>query len=353
MPLNSIPPTTTVAGLEEKRRAARGQAFVDVGFWGGAIPGNLGDLAPLHESGVLGFKCFLLPSGVEEFPALDAEGLDAAMRELDRLDALLVVHAEDEAEIGAAPEGATYAGFLASRPPQAEEVAIARVIEAAARSGARAHVVHLSSGGALPRIREARAAGVRLSVETCPHYLFFSAEEIRDAATEHKCCPPIREAENREQLWDALADGTIDLVVTDHSPCPPELKCRDTGDFAEAWGGIASLEVGLSAVWTEARRRGHTLADVVRWMAEAPAALVGLDTKGWIAPGMAADLCAFAPDATTVVDPARLHHRHPVTPYAGRTLTGTVRRTWLRGEPVDPDDVDAAPRGRLLARGDA
>jgi allantoinase len=353
MPLNSIPPTTTVAGLEEKRRAARGQAFVDVGFWGGAIPGNLGDLGPLHEAGVFGFKCFLLPSGVDEFPALDAEGLDAAMREVARLDALLVVHAEDEAEIGAAPAGTTYAGFLASRPPRAEEVAIARVIETSARTGARAHVVHLSSGGALPRIREARATGVALTVETCPHYLFFSAEEIRDAATEHKCCPPIREAENRDLLWDALADGTIDLVVTDHSPCPPELKRRDIGDFAAAWGGIASLEVGLAAVWTEARRRGHTLADVVRWMAEGPAALVRLDTKGRIAPGMAADLCAFAPDASFVVDPARLHHRHPITPYAGRTLTGTVRRTWLRGEPVDADDMDAAPRGRLLARGDA
>jgi allantoinase len=358
MPLNSIPPTTTVAGLEQKRRAARDQAFVDVGFWGGAVSGNLGDLGPLHEAGVFGFKCFLLPSGVDEFPELDAEGLDAAMREVARLDALLVVHAEDETEIAAAPApgGATYAGFLASRPARAEEVAIARVIEAATRTGARAHVVHLSSAGALPRIREARAAGVRLTVETCPHYLFFSAEEIRDAATEHKCCPPIREAENRDLLWDALADGTVDLVVTDHSPCPPELKHPDTGgtgDFAAAWGGIASLEIGLSVVWTEARRRGHTLADVVRWLAEEPAALVGLETKGRIAPGMAADLCAFAPDASFVVDPARLHHRHPITPYAGRTLTGTVRRTWLRGEPVDPDDLDAAPRGRLLARGDA
>jgi allantoinase len=355
MPLNSIPPTTTVAALEEKRRVANDQATVDVGFWGGAVPGNRDDLAPLHEAGVFGFKCFLLPSGVDEFPALDAAGLDAAMRELARLDALLVVHAEDETEMEAAPApaGPTYADFLASRPPRAEEVAIARVVDAAARTGARAHVVHLSSAGALPRIRQARADGVRLTVETCPHYLSFTAEEILDGATEFKCCPPIREADNRELLWGALADGTIDLVVTDHSPCPPELKRADTGDFGEAWGGIASLQIGLPAAWTEARRRGHTLADVVRWMAEGPAALVGLTTKGRIAPGMAADLCAFAPDATAVVDPARLHHRSPVCAYAGRRLTGTVRRTWLRGVPVEPDDPTAPPRGRLLRRGDA
>ncbi|MGI8646212.1 MAG: allantoinase AllB [Nocardioides sp.] len=355
MPLNSIPPTTTVAGLREKQRLARDQVVVDVGFWGGAIPGNLDDLAALHDSGVFGFKCFLLDSGVPEFPALDADGLDLALHELARLDALMVVHAEDESEIAAAPDacGKAYEGFLGSRPRQAEEVAIARVISAARRTGARAHIVHLSSSDALPRIRRARAEGVLLTVETRPHYLSFAAEEIGDGRTEFKCCPPIREAGNRELLWDALTDGTIDFVVTDHSPCTPDLKRADSGDFGEAWGGIASLELGLPAVWTEARPRGHTLVDVARWMAEGPADLVGLTTKGRIAPGMAADLCAFAPDAAFLVDPARLHHKNHGTAYAGRTLTGTVRRTWLRGVPVDPDDAGAPARGWLLRRGDA
>jgi len=352
MPLNSIPPTTTLAGLVEKQRVARDQVHVDVGFWGGAVPGNVDDLAQLHGAGVFGFKCFLLDSGVPEFPALDAAGLDAAMTELTRLDALLIVHAEDATEVGLAPDasGTAYARFLGSRPRRAEEVAIARVVETAARTGARAHIVHLSSADALPTIRRARADGVRLTVETCPHYLSFVAEEILDGATEFKCCPPIREAANREDLWGALADGTIDLVVTDHSPCTPELKRRDTGDFGEAWGGIASLQLGLPAVWTEARRRGHTLVDVVRWMAEAPAGLVGLTNKGRIAPGVSADLCAFAPDASYTVDVAALHHKNPVSAYAGRTLTGTVSRTWLHGKPVD---LDAAPRGRLLRRGHA
>ena len=352
MPLNSIPPTTTLAGLVEKRRVAAHQVHVDVGFWGGAVPGNLADLADLHQAGVFGFKCFLLDSGVPEFPALDDAGLHAAMTALARLDALLLVHAEDGQEIAAAPDasGAAYAGFLGSRPRRAEEVAIDRVVVAAARTGARAHIVHLADADALPAIRRARADGVRLTVETCPHYLTFAAEEIPDGATDLKCCPPIREGANREALWAGLADGGLDLVVTDHSPCTPALKRHDTGDFAQAWGGIASLQVGLPAVWTGARRRGHTLVDVVRWMAEGPADLVGLTTKGRIAPGMSADLCAFAPDATSVVDVARLHHKNPVSAYAGRTLAGTVRRTWLHGEPVD---LDATPRGRLLRRGHA
>ena len=352
MPLNSIPPTTTLAGLDEKRRVAADQVMVDVGFWGGAVPGNLADLEPLHAAGVFGFKCFLLPSGVEEFPELDPTSLDSTTAELAKLGALLLVHAEDGGEIDRAPlaVGREYAGFLGSRPRKAEEVAIGRVIDVAARTGVRAHVVHLSSADALPRLRQARAEGIRLSVETCPHYLVFAAEEIRDGATEFKCCPPIREAANREGLWAGLVDGAIDLVVTDHSPCVPELKRQDTGDFGLAWGGLASLQVGLAAVWTEARRRGHTLADVVRWMAERPADLVGLTTKGRIAPGMAADLCAFAPEASYTVDVTRLHHKNPVSAYAGRTLTGTVRRTWLHGEPVD---LDAPPRGRLLRRGDA
>ncbi|MGV9777246.1 amidohydrolase family protein, partial [Streptosporangium sp. NPDC003464] len=249
-----------------------------------------------------------------------------------------------------AAHGASYRDFLRSRPRGAENLAVAQVIELARRTGCRAHVVHLSSSDALPMIRSARRDGVRITVETCPHYLTFSAEEIAEGATQFKCCPPIREAANRESLWQGLADGTIDCVVSDHSPCTPELKRFDVGDFGVAWGGIASLQLGLPAVWTEARRRGHTLTDVVRWMAERPAELVGLPRKGRIEPGYQADFCVFAPDEVFVVDRERLHHRNPVTPYHGRPLAGVVRASWLRGVPID---IDSPPQGRLLNRGGA
>jgi allantoinase len=352
MPLNSVPPTTDVAALEVKRKAAAGRVHVDVGFWGGAVPGNLGDLAGLHEAGVAGFKCFLLPSGVEEFPPLDAGGLDRCLEVLAGLGALLVVHAEDDATVAAAPPpaGPSYARFLASRPPEAEHRAVARVVEAAAgRAGARVHVLHLSSAGALPLLARARRDGVRVSAETCPHYLTFDAGSIPDGATRFKCCPPIRDADNRERLWRGLAEGLVDLVASDHSPCPAELKRPGSGDFGAAWGGIASLQLSLPAVWTAARSRGHGLADVACWMAERPAALAGLAGKGRIAPGADADFAVFAPDETFLVDPARLHHRHPVTPYAGLRLAGVVRSTWLRGRQVDGRE----PRGTLLTRGAA
>ncbi len=351
MPLNSIPPTVSVAALEVKRAAARDQTWVDVGFWGGAVPGNVTDLRPLHDDGVFGFKCFLLPSGVDEFPHLDPTQLEAAMTEIADLGALLVVHAEDGHTIDRAspPEGVAYDAFLRSRPRDAEGLAIARLIDLTRSTGARAHVVHLSSSDALPMIRSAFAEGLPLSVETCPHYLTFSAEEIPSGATQFKCCPPIREAQNREALWGALADGTVATVVSDHSPCTPDLKHLDTGDFGAAWGGIASLQLGLSAVWTGARTRGHDLTDVVRWMALGPAQQVGLDHKGRIAPGADADFAVFAPDDSFVVDPARLEHRNPVTPYAGRTLQGVVRSTWLAGHEID---TQAAPLGRLLRRGE-
>jgi allantoinase len=349
MPLNSIPPTTTVAALEEKRAVAGDQAWVDVGFWGGAIPGNVADLAPLHEAGVFGFKCFLLDSGVEEFPHLSPAELADAMAEVARIGSMVVVHAEDADEIAECAHGTAYRGFLDSRPDAAEERAIALVVDTARRTGARAHVVHLSASGAVPALRAARADGVDVSVETCPHYLHFDAATVADGATELKCCPPIRGAANRDALWRALVEGDIDLVVTDHSPCTAELKLRDTGDFAGAWGGIASLQLGLPVVWTGARERGVPLAEVVRWMATAPARRVGLAGKGEIVVGGDADLCVFAPDEEWVVDAAALHHKNPVTPYAGRTLTGTVRRTWLRGAPID---VAADPRGRLLRRGE-
>ena len=348
MPLNSIPPTVDVAALQVKRRAAAGQVGVDVAFWGGAVPGNAADLQPLLAAGAVGMKCFLLDSGVAEFPPLDDAGLRAALTALAEVDGLLIAHCEDDAVIAGAPQvgGNRYADFLSSRPGAAEETAIGRLIDAARDTGARVHVVHLADADALPMLRRARADGVRITVETCPHYLTFSAEEVPDGATAFKCCPPIREASHREALWTALADGDIDLVVSDHSPCTPELKRLDVGDFALAWGGIAGLQVTLPVVWTGARARGLGLGDVVRWMSAAPARLTGLSGKGALAVGKDADLVAFAPDQPWHV--ADLHHRNPVTPYAGRAVTGVVRRTWLRGQPL----VDGgAPLGRLLARG--
>jgi len=354
MPLNSVPATTDVAALETKREAASGTCHVDVGFWGGAVPASLGRLAALRDAGAFGFKCFLVDSGVPEFPALSADGLDRALAEVAALDALLVVHAEDAAVLDRAPAvaGPSYAGFLASRPHEAEDVAIARLLDAAARHRARVHVVHLSSAAALDSIAAARAAGVRVTVETCPHYLALAAEEVPDGGTAFKCCPPIRDRANRDALWAALGSGLVDCVVSDHSPATADLKCLDSGDFAEAWGGIASVQLGLPIVWTAARARGVPLADVVRWMSAAPAALGGLDGKGAIEVGNDADLVVFAPDATFRVDPARLQHRNPVTPYAGAELTGVVRDVWLRGQRVVADgDPTGEPAGRLLRKG--
>jgi allantoinase len=351
MPLNSIPPTVDVSALDIKRKVAESQVSVDVGFWGGAIPGNIGELRGLHDAGVFGFKCFLLHSGVEEFPPLAPAQLEDYLKVLREFDGLMIVHAEDSEAIDRAPtaHGESYRDFLSSRPRGAENVAIAHVTENARRTGARAHILHLSSSDALPMIRSARRDGVRLTVETCPHYLVFAAEEIADGATQYKCCPPIRESDNRELLWQGLADGTIDYIVSDHSPCTPDLKRFDTGDFGVAWGGIASLQLGLSAIWTSARTRGFTLPDVVRWMAQRPAEVAGLRRKGKVALGYDADFCAFAPDEAFVVDVARLHHRNAVSPYDGRALAGVVRQTWLRGQPTD----GAEPRGRLLTRGEA
>ncbi|CAM05893.1 allantoinase [Saccharopolyspora erythraea NRRL 2338] len=357
MPLNSLPPTIDVDALEVKRKAARDRVFVDVGFWGGAVHGNRAELRGLHEAGVFGFKCFLLHSGVDEFPPLAPDELDAALRTLAEHDALMIVHAEDSDAIehAPAPHGEAYSDFLASRPRGAENFAIAQVIELARRIGGRVHILHLSSSDALPMIASARADGVRVTVETCPHYLSFGAEEIPDGATQFKACPPIREARNRELLWKGLADGLIDCVVSDHSPCTPDLKRFDIGDFGVAWGGVSSLQLGLPAVWTQARVRGYGLADVVRWMARRPAEISGLKRKGSIAVGHDADFCVFAPDDAFVVDVAKLRHRNPVSPYHGRPLSGVVRGTWLRGKRIAGAGVDTAgaAQGRLLTRGEA
>ena len=343
MPLNSLPPTVHIDALRVKQAAAEGQCHVDVGFWGGAIPGNATDLPDLHAAGVFGFKAFLSDSGVPEFPPLDAAGLADALRAVD---ALFVVHAEDPGELRAAAASPDYADFLASRPPAAEHAAVATAIAAARAADARVHVLHVSSATVLPLLAVARTEGVRVSAETCPHYLTLAAGDVPAGATEFKCCPPIRDAANADALWTALAGGLIDCVVSDHSPCTPDLKRPDTGDFAAAWGGIASVQLGLPVIWTAARARGHSLADVVTWMSRRPADLVGLTGKGRLEVGADADLVAFDPEDTFVVDPRRLHHRNPVTPYAGKRLTGVVRSTWLRGVAVTGD----APHGRFVTR---
>ncbi len=349
MPLNSIPPTTTPENLAVKRAAAEGAAQVDVGFWGGAVPENLGALRTLHDAGVFGFKCFLAPSGVDEFGHLDVPQLNAALDELAAFDGLLIVHAEDPHVLHAHQNagGPHYDDYVASRPEEAERAAIAHVIEGVRRTGARAHILHLSAASALPELRAARAEGLPITVETCPHYLSFAAEGIPDAATQYKCAPPIRDEANRDALWQALIDGDIDIVVTDHSPSTTALKFAGSGDFAAAWGGIAGLQLGLSAVWTAAAARGIPLETVVGWMSRATARFAGLDTKGRIAVGADADLVAFAPDARRTIHASELLHKNPVTAFDGAELRGEVRTTWLAGAVVTPG---GAPTGRLLDR---
>jgi allantoinase len=359
MPLNSIPPTTAAASFPEKIAAATGQLSVDVGFWGGVVPGNAAELRPLWEAGVFGFKCFLVPSGVEEFREVGEPDLRTALPELAALSAPLLAHAELPGPIEEAVRKRSkdapanlYATWLASRPRQAENEAIALLLRLAEEFHARIHIVHLSSSDSIAQLRQARARGIRLSVETCPHYLTFTSEEIADGATEFKCAPPVRERENREKLWAALHDATIDFIASDHSPCPPATKLREEGDFLHAWGGIASLQIGLPAVWTQARSRGYALSHVAEWMCRGPARLAGLEKrKGAIAAGRDADLVIWNPDAKFRVDPARLHHRHKLTPYAGRELFGVVATTFLRGRKVfDREEFSAAPTGQILYR---
>jgi allantoinase len=334
MPLNSIPVTTTAAALEAKRRAARDLSVVTVELIGGVVPGNTGQLEPLRDAGACAFKCFLSPSGVPEFPHVEESDLREAFPVLARLGLVLMVHAEDPGLLLPAPASTRYADWLASRPAEAELSAIELLIGLMRWCPVPVHIVHLSSPVSLGLVRAARAEGLPLTVETCPHYLTFAAEEIPDGATEYKCAPPIRGAAEREGLWQALISGEIDLVASDHSPCPPDLK--DTGgDFARAWGGIAALELSLPAVWTGVRALGFAPELTAEWMSAAPAALVGMvGRKGALAPGYDADLVVWDPEEKFTVDPAALHQRHKVTPYAGRELYGVVRATLCGGRLV-------------------
>ncbi len=360
MPLNSIPATTSAAALREKLAAAAGKLWVDAGFWGGVVPGNSEELQPLWDAGVFGFKCFLVPSGVNEFAHVAEADLRAVLPKLAAMGAPLLAHAElpgtIEKAVASLPKGASprkYATWLAARPREAENEAIALLVRLGGEFDARIHIVHVSSSEALALLRDAKDAGGAVTAETCPHYLTFAAEEIPDGATEFKCAPPIRERENREKLWQGLGDGTLDFIATDHSPCPPAMKLPEERDFLRAWGGIASVQLSLPAVWTEARGRGYAVTHLAKWLCEGPARLAGLGgRKGAIAAGCDADFVIWDAEAKFRVEPSQLHHRHKVTPYAGRELAGRVETTFLRGRKIfERGEFSAGPVGHVLHRG--
>ncbi|MGH2568851.1 MAG: allantoinase AllB [Bacteroidota bacterium] len=365
MPLNSSPVTTTTDAFRKKLSAAEGKLWVDCGFYAGVIPGNTENLQPLDEAGVLGFKAFLVHSGIDEFPNATEQDLRAAMPVIAKTGAPLLVHCElqsNNPQFHQSPperrrragNNQSYRNYLSSRPRVWEHDAIGLMVRLCKEFGCRTHVVHLSSADAVPMLQKARTNGLPITVETCPHYLYFSAEEIPDGDTRYKCAPPIRENENRERLWRALSDGVVDFIVSDHSPSTPELKLLNEGDFQKAWGGIASLQFGLSIVWTEARKRGFTMEQVADWMSQKPAAFVGLQgKKGAIAPGYDADIVVWDPEASYTVTPSMIHHRHKLTPYEERMLFGKVEGTYLRGQKIfESGAFDAKPAGQLILRGE-
>jgi allantoinase len=356
MPLNSLPVTTTRAAFEAKLEASEGKRYVDVGYWGGVVPGNAKDLPELSRAGVLGCKAFLVHSGIDEFPNATESDLLEAMPALRDSGLPLLAHAELDLGANVTEKGhRAYRGYLQSRPPAWENAAIALLVDLCRRTRCPVHIVHLSSAESIPQLRAAKESGLPVTVETCPHYLCLEAEAIPDGATEFKCAPPIREHENREALWKGLFEGVIDFVITDHSPCSPHLKLPDVGNFHDAWGGIASLSLGLPNIWTEGARRGATFEQLARWMSEGPARFAGLSgKKGRLARGFDADLVVWDPAAEFVVDPARLHFKHKVSPYLGTPLRGKVHRTFLRGREIfDGTDHLGGPIGKSLLHREA
>ena len=358
MPLNCSPVTTTAAALAQKMESLQGKLWVDCGFWGGVVPDSLEDLDELIRAGVLGVKSFTIHSGIHEFPQVDESHLRRAIRTLAVHRVPYLIHAELDTENNEPPViGNRYQSFLASRPRRWEDDAIElliRLAREAASEGvqARLHVVHLSSADALEALRAAQDSGLEISAETCPHYLTLFAESIPDGKTLFKCCPPIREDENRERLWQGLANGTIGFVVSDHSPCTPQLKHIDSGDIENAWGGISSLQFGLSLIWTEALERGYSLEQIVDWMATRPAVFAGLgERKGRIAVGYDADFCVFDDAADYVISAEMIKYRHHITPYEGRRVRGVVKRTFVRGREVfAAGDILNTPIGEPLLR---
>ena len=354
MPLNCLPETTTVAALQQKRSAARDKCFVDWAAWGGAVADNQQHILPLARAGALGFKCFLIYPGCDGFTMIDQQQLEATLPFIAESGLPLLVHAELAAPIDAATktlreaDWRSYATYLASRPDQAELDAIRLMIRLCRQYGFHLHIVHLSTALALEELHSARSQGLPITVETCPHYLHFAAEEITDGATLLKCAPPIRSKENQQQLWHGLRDGIIDMIVTDHSPCPPAMKCEDSGRFDLAWGGIASLSLALSVIHTECRHRGFTLDDIARWMSSAPAALAGISHRaGTLDAGRDANFVIFDTDAQFVVTTDKLHYRHAISPYLNETLHGVVKATYLRGEAVYHEgSFSSTPSGR-------
>ncbi|CCL99726.1 uncharacterized protein FIBRA_01748 [Fibroporia radiculosa] len=355
MPLNSIPPTTTVENLEEKRKAAQDQCWTDVAFWGGVIPGNQSHLRPLIDAGVKGFKCFLIESGVDEFPCVTADDLHLAMEELKNTSTVLCFHAELEGNSHnphtETQDPTLYATFLESRPQELEVNAISLINDLHRQyPGLRLHIVHLSAALALPLIRAAKASGLPLTVETCFHYLCLSAAQIPDGKPVFKCCPPIREEGNREELWEALLDGTIDCVVSDHSPCIASLKHIEDGDIMHAWGGINTLGLGLSLLWTECRKRSIGIERIVNWVCTQTAKHAGLgDRKGQIKAGYDADLILWDPSAKSTVTPESLNFKNKLTAYEGQVLYGRVQQTYVGGKLVYNNGFDGLkPVGKLL-----
>jgi allantoinase len=364
MPLNCVPETTNVEALEAKRTAAQDKTWVDWAAWGGVVRGNSESLAALAGAGIPGFKCFLIHSGIDGFAWVDEGELRLALARLKRTGLPLLAHAEIVGPVNLATEALNavgadwrkYSTYLVSRPDAAELEAIGLLMRLAAEFETPIHIVHLASAQALPLLAEARARGVPITVETCVQYLWFAAEEIPDGATEFKCAPPIRGKANRDALWAALEDGLIDMVTTDHSPCPPAMKQREEGRWDHAWGGIASLGFALPVMWTAMERRGFKLKDGLKrlgaWMGAETARLAGLTgRKGALAAGADADFVVFDPDAAWTVTTENLHFRHKISPYLGTELRGRVRETWLRGEQVfSMDGFVGQPRGRELVR---